>query len=72
MKNMDRQRLNRARIKREKRRIKKVHQEELPRQRRDERQEERDKAEAVVTRGQIVADAVKVRRQKQAYERGKL
>jgi len=52
--------------------VKKIHEEDLPRQRRAERQDERDKAEAVATRGQIVADAKKVERQKQAYERGKL
>jgi len=64
--------LKRVRDKREKRRVKKTHEDDFSRQRRAERQDERDKAEAVATRGQICADAKKVERQKQAYKRGKL
>ena len=72
MKKSINRKLRRVQKKREKRRLKKVHVGDLPQQRRHERQDERDKAEALATRGQIVADAKKVERQKQAHERGQL
>jgi len=64
--------LKRVRQKREKRRGKKIHEEDLPRQRRAERQEEREKAGTRVTRRNILANAKAIERQRQAYERGKL
>ena len=64
--------LRRVRKKREKRRLKKIHKDDLPRQRRHERQIERAGNKVRVTRRQILVDARKIERQRQAYKRGKL
>ena len=63
-------RLDRVRQKQEKRRVKKVHADDLPRQRRAERQDERDKKKAQETRATIKAESQWIRVRREAYRKG--